>query len=89
MQRRNHVCVSIHLCYTVNDSVKRLPDEAECGQIEQYVEHETARARVGMRATNHHVPLRIHVAKLELQFAQHLRREGLRLISCNNDCIWE
>lgn len=32
-----------------------------------------------MRAANHHVPLRVHVTILGLQFAQYLRQEGLRL----------
>jgi len=72
-QRCNNVCVSFHLCYAIDNGVKRLPNEAKCGQIEEYVEHKTTGARMGMCAANHHVSLRVHVAKLELQFAQHLR----------------
>lgn len=68
------VCASIHLRYAIDDGVERLPDEAECGQIEEHVEHETTRTRVCMRAANHHVPLCVHVTKLDLQFAQYLRR---------------
>lgn len=79
----------MHLCYTVDDGVKRLPDEAKCGQIEEHVEHETTGTRVGMCTTNHHVSLGVYVAKLELQFAQHLQRKGLRLISRDNDRILE
>lgn len=79
----NH-CVSTHLRYAINDGVKRFPDEAECGQIEKHVEHETTRARVCMCAANHHVPLRVHVTKLDMQFAQYLWQKKLRLISRDN-----
>jgi len=60
------VCLLIetHVRYSVNDGIKRFPDEAKCGQVKEHVEHETARARVRVRAANHHVPFRVHVAKL-------------------------
>lgn len=38
-------------------------------------------------AANHHVLLRVHVAKLGLQFAQHLRQEESQLTSRDNDRI--
>lgn len=55
---------SAHLCYAIDDSVERFSDKTECGQVVQHVEHKATRARVSVRAANHHVPLRVHIAKL-------------------------
>lgn len=43
--------------------MERFSDETKRSQVEQHVEHEATGTRVSVRAADHYVPLRVHVAK--------------------------
>lgn len=58
------VCALAHPCNAINNSIERFPYKTKCGQVVEHVGHKATGARVSVRAANHHIPLRIHVAKL-------------------------